>query len=69
MLHLVRGRATTSGKHAVGEVTVKVDFDGDEPIIGREASTDVVEASAKAYLNAINRALTNGKRRKTVRGV
>ena len=62
-------RATTSGKDAVGEVTVKVDFGGAEPIIGRGASTDVVEASAKAYLNAINRALTNGKRHKTVRGV
>jgi len=42
---------------------------GDELIVRRGASTDVVEASAKAYLNAVNRALTAGKRGKPVRGV
>ena len=62
-------RATTSGKDAVGEVTLKASFSGGEPLIGRGASTDVVEASAKAYLNAINRALTASKRVKPVRGV
>ncbi len=62
-------RATTSGKDAVGEVTVKVDFGGQEPIVGRGASTDIVEASAKAYLNAVNRALSNGKRQKVARVV
>ena len=62
-------RATTSGKDAVGEVTLKAVFSGSDPIVGRGASTDVVEASAKAYLNAVNRALTTGKRGKSVRGV
>ena len=62
-------RATTSGKDAVGEVTLKASFSGGEPLIGRGASTDVVEASAKAYLNAINRALTVGKRGKPIRAV
>ncbi len=58
-------RATTSGKDAVGEVTMKVGFGAhapgvqSEPITGRGASTDVIEASAKAYLNALNRALAN----------
>jgi len=47
-------RAATSGKDAVGEVSVKVDFDG-TVVSGRGASTDVIEASARAYLNALNR--------------
>ncbi len=47
-------RAVTSGKDAIGEVTIKVDFDG-TVVIGKGSSTDVIEASARAYLNAINR--------------
>ncbi len=47
-------RAVTSGKDAIGEVTVRVDFDG-TVLIGKGSSTDVIEASARAYLNAINR--------------
>jgi 2-isopropylmalate synthase len=33
---------------------VKVDFDG-TVVVGKGSSTDVIEASARAYLNAINR--------------
>jgi 2-isopropylmalate synthase len=47
-------RAATRGKDAVGEVAVKVDFDG-TLVSGKGASTDVIEASARAYLNALNR--------------
>jgi len=47
-------RAVTSGKDALGEVSVKVDFDG-TVVPGKASSTDVVEASARAYLNALNR--------------
>jgi 2-isopropylmalate synthase len=47
-------RAVTSGKDALGEVSVKVDFDG-TVVSGKGSSTDVVEASARAYLNAVNR--------------
>jgi len=47
-------RAVTSGKDALGEVAVKVDFDG-TVVPGKASSTDVVEASARAYLNALNR--------------
>ncbi len=47
-------RAATSGKDAIGEVAVKVEFDG-TVVSGRGASTDVIEASARAYLNALNR--------------
>ncbi|MDD5680646.1 MAG: 2-isopropylmalate synthase [Candidatus Omnitrophica bacterium] len=47
-------RAITGGKDAVGDVTVRIRVK-DEVIMGRGSSTDIVEASAKAYLNAINR--------------
>src|SRR3990170_655036 len=47
-------RAVTSGKDALGEVMVSIEVDG-QTVIGRGTSTDVIEASAKAYLNAINR--------------
>ncbi|MFQ5846471.1 MAG: 2-isopropylmalate synthase [Candidatus Methylomirabilales bacterium] len=50
-------RAVTSGKDALGEVMVSIEVDG-HTIIGRGTSTDVIEASAKAYLNAINRAVS-----------
>ena len=47
-------RAATSGKDAIGEVSVKVDFDG-TVVSGKGSSTDVIEASARAYLSALNR--------------
>jgi len=47
-------RAATSGKDAIGEVSMKVDFDG-TLVWGKGASTDVIEASARAYLSALNR--------------
>ena len=46
----------TQGADAVGEVFVHVDFDGHK-FTGRAASTDVVDASARAYLHAVNKAL------------
>jgi 2-isopropylmalate synthase len=55
-------RAVSQGKDALGEVTVKVDFGQGKIITGKGASTDVIEASARAYLNAVNRSLAqNGK--------
>jgi 2-isopropylmalate synthase len=59
-------RAATSGKDAVGEVSVKVDFDG-TVVSGKGASTDVIEASARAYLSALNRlARQSGQRTREV---
>ncbi len=49
-------RAITGGKDAMGEVSVKADFDG-TVVTGKGASTDVIEASARAYVNALNRAV------------
>ncbi|MHC4790676.1 MAG: 2-isopropylmalate synthase [Planctomycetota bacterium] len=47
-------RAITSGKEALGEATVKIKDNG-RIYIGRGISTDIIEASAKAYVDAINR--------------
>jgi 2-isopropylmalate synthase len=47
-------RAVTSGKEALGEAIVKISSEG-RVFIGRGVSTDIIEASAKAYLDAINR--------------
>ncbi len=48
-------RSVTVGKDAQGEVTVKVEGAGGGVIIGQGLSTDVIEASVQAYLNAINK--------------
>jgi 2-isopropylmalate synthase len=53
--------AVSSGKDALGEVNLKCDFGGGRLISGKGASTDVVEASARAYLNAMNRMLHQGQ--------
>jgi 2-isopropylmalate synthase len=47
-------RAVTSGTEAMGEVTVQLE-QGGRKMLGRGASTDVIEASAKAYVNGLNR--------------
>ncbi|MEO8594223.1 MAG: 2-isopropylmalate synthase [Candidatus Solibacter sp.] len=44
----------TSGTQAMGEVTVQLE-EGGHRVIGRGASTDVIEASAKAYIDGLNR--------------
>ncbi len=57
-------RGVSQGKDALGEVTMKVDFGDGELVTGKGAHTDVIEASARAYLNAVNRCLSNGKPKK-----
>ncbi|HEQ71610.1 MAG TPA: 2-isopropylmalate synthase [Spirochaetia bacterium] len=47
-------QAVTPEKAAMGEVSVSVRIE-DRIYIGRGASTDILEASAKAYINALNR--------------
>lgn len=54
-------RALTGGKEALGEATVKISEKG-QIYIGRGASTDIVQASAKAYINAINRMVAAKKK-------
>jgi 2-isopropylmalate synthase len=47
-------RAVTGGKEALGEATVEITENG-RTHTGRGVSTDIIEASAKAYVDAINR--------------
>ena len=46
----------TRGRDAVGEVFMKVDF-GKASFIGKAASLDIVDASARAYVDAVNKLL------------
>jgi 2-isopropylmalate synthase len=46
--------SVTKGQDALGEVSVKLRHKGIE-VSGRGTSTDIIEASAKAYVNAINK--------------
>ena len=48
-------RAITGGKDAVGKCFLELKDEGGKVIKGRGASTDIIEASVRAYLNAINR--------------
>jgi 2-isopropylmalate synthase len=47
-------RAITGGKDAVGDVTVVIEVEG-KRVVGRGTSTDVIEASVRAYLSAVNK--------------
>jgi 2-isopropylmalate synthase len=47
-------RAITSGTEAMGEVTVQLE-DAGRRVKGRGVSTDVIEASARAYIDGLNK--------------
>jgi 2-isopropylmalate synthase len=49
-------RAVTEGEDALGEVTVRV-RNGDLVMLGKGVSTDIIESSCLAYINAVNRVL------------
>lgn len=55
-----RLEAVTSGKDALGEVSLELIYKG-KAFSGRNSSTDIVEASVRAYLDAINRVETQSK--------
>ncbi len=48
-------QSVTEGEDALGEVIVKMKRDGESNITGRGLSTDIIEASIKAYINALNK--------------
>ena len=48
--------AVTEGIDAIGDVTIRIDKD-DRSYIGRGTDTDIIVASARAYMNALNRLL------------
>ena len=48
--------AVTEGIDAIGDVTIRIERDGNV-YVGRGSDTDIMVASAKAYMNALNRLL------------
>ena len=60
-----RIRAVTKGKEALGEVQIELEHSG-RKIRGRGLSTDILEASALAYIAAINRLRSLSNREKLV---
>jgi len=46
-------KAITAGKDALGEATLKVEYNG-RLYHGRGISTDIVKSSVNAYINAVN---------------
>ena len=51
-------KAVTEGQDALGEVTVRVRH-GEDTMLGRGVSTDILEASCLSYLNAVNRLIAH----------
>ena len=49
-------KSITEGIDAIGEVTIRIQKD-EKTYLGRGSSTDIIVASAKAYMNALNRLL------------
>jgi 2-isopropylmalate synthase len=47
-------RSVTAGLDAVGEVTIRIESEG-RVFVGRGADTDIIVASAKAYMHALNK--------------
>ncbi|MDH5228553.1 MAG: 2-isopropylmalate synthase [Gammaproteobacteria bacterium] len=60
-LQLYSVNAITSGTDAQGEVTVRLEKGG-RFVNGQGADTDIVIASAKAYINALNKIITPSER-------
>jgi len=48
--------SVTEGIDAIGDVTIRIERSGDS-FVGRGSDTDIIVASAKAYMNALNRAI------------
>ncbi|HEY42095.1 MAG TPA: 2-isopropylmalate synthase [Dehalococcoidia bacterium] len=53
-------KSVTEGIDAIGEVLIRVESEG-LTYTGRGADTDIIVASAKAYINALNRLLSDRK--------
>ena len=49
--------SVTEGIDAIGDVTIRIELQGNM-FVGRGSDTDIIVASAKAYMNALNRALS-----------
>ena len=60
-MQLYSVNSITGGTDAQGEVTVRLERDG-MIVNGSGADVDIVIASAKAYLNALNKLSASGER-------
>jgi 2-isopropylmalate synthase len=60
-------KSITEGIDAIGEVLIRIESDG-VTYTGRGAATDIIVASAKAYMNALNRLLAAKKKDSNVEG-
>ena len=60
--------AITSGTDAQGEVTARLEKEG-RIVNGQGADTDIVIASARAYINALNKLYAEGKEHPQLSGV
>jgi 2-isopropylmalate synthase len=60
-------KSVTEGIDAQGEVTIRVEGNG-RSFVGRGADTDIIVASAKAYMNALNRMLSVQQQHETAAG-
>ncbi|MEO1094676.1 MAG: 2-isopropylmalate synthase [Cyanobacteria bacterium J06638_28] len=58
-------QSVTAGIDAIGEVTIRVRYDG-QVFSGHAANTDIVVASTQAYLNALNRLYATQQQGKTI---
>jgi len=56
-------KSVTEGIDAIGEVLIRIESEG-VTYTGRGADTDIIVASAKAYVNALNRLLSGKKTRR-----
>ena len=61
-LHSWGINAITGGKDALGEVTLRIAENNSEKLyMGRGISTDILESSARAYINAVNKMIYEKK--------
>jgi len=51
-------QSVSQGRESLGDATVKVRFGDNKLVVGRGISADVIEASAKAYVNALAKVRT-----------
>jgi len=59
--------SVSRGKDALGEVFVQVEFN-QQSYTGKAASVDIIDAAARAYINAVNKALYELQRRTKKKG-
>lgn len=66
-VHIMDYRVTSIGKgrDALGEAVINMTYNG-ETVTGRDVAQDVLEATAKAYLNAVNRQLVKAGQKVSV---